>query len=291
MKDTYDELADSIEKAYSKDAKKLIEEQNRLLEQQKVLIRQQIKEEEDKKKTDKERIKEWEAEIKEIDRLIAENKEAAIDAIFGEDINSAIENFADALVEAWAAGEDKATSAKDVVKKMMRQMVTESIKAAIQSSGAMEEIRKKLQQFYADNVFSSWEQDYIYRMAEQLQQQIDNQFGWADGLLTDPQEEAEREGTSRGIATASQESVDENNARLTTIQGHTYGIKAETALIRQSTAAINERMKEIRDLSYTAVEHLADISKNTNELYETNRRLRSMEQSLEDINVTIRKKL
>lgn len=33
---------------------------------------------------------------------------------------------------------------------------------------------------------------------------------------------ASRSGTSSGIATASQESVDENNARLTTIQGHTY---------------------------------------------------------------------
>ena len=61
--------------------------------------------------------------------------------------------------------------------------------------------------------------------------------------------------------------------------------------MRKEAAAIREHMREIVTLSYAAVEHLADISKNTNELYETNRRLRSMEQSLEDINVTIRKKL
>lgn len=293
LEKNYEKLADSIEKAYSKDATKLIEDQNRLLEQQKILIQQQIREEEEKKKTDRERVDEWKNEIEEIDKLISDNKEAMVDAIFGEDISSAIENFSDAIVEAWAAGEDKAESVKDVVKKMMRQMVTESIKAAIQSSGAMERIRQTLQSFYADNVFSGWEQDYIYKMAEDLQKQIDSQFGWADSLMRNPVEsDSEREGVKKGIATASQESVDENNARLTTIQGHTYQIAQDSASMRQSAASVNERMKEMRDLSLTAVEHLAAISKNTAELYETNRRLKSVEESLDEINtrgVIIRK--
>ena len=150
----------------------------------------------------------------------------------------------------------------------------------------MEEIRKKLQQFYSDNVLSGWEQDYIYNMAEQLQKQLDSQFGWADSLMTDPKEdeESEREGVKKGIATASQESVDENNARLTTIQGHTFGIKADTEAMRKEMSAFNANMRELIDLSYTAVEHLAEISKNTAELYETNRRLKSVEESLDDIN-------
>ena len=286
LEKNYDKLARSIDKAFSKDASQLIQQQNTLLEQQKLLIQKQIKEEEDKKKTDHNRIKEWRNEIEEIDQLIQDNKEAAVDAIFGEDVSSAIEDFAESYAEAWASSEDKAESAKDTVKRMMRQMVTESIKAAIQSSGKMEEIRKKLQQFYSDNVLSGWEQDYIYNMAEQLQKQLDSQFGWADSLMTDPKEdeESEREGVKKGIATASQESVDENNARLTTIQGHTFGIKADTEAMRKEMSAFNANMRELIDLSYTAVEHLAEISKNTAELYETNRRLKSVEESLDDIN-------
>lgn len=286
LEKNYDKLARSIDKAFSKDASQLIQQQNTLLEQQKLLIQKQIKEEEDKKKTDHNRIKEWRNEIEEIDQLIQDNKEAAVDAIFGEDVSSAIEDFAESYAEAWASSGDKAESAKDTVKRMMRQMVTESIKAAIQSSGKMEEIRKKLQQFYSDNVLSGWEQDYIYNMAEQLQKQLDSQFGWADSLMTDPKEdeESEREGVKKGIATASQESVDENNARLTTIQGHTFGIKADTEAMRKEMAASNANMRELIDLSYTAVEHLAEISKNTAELYETNRRLKSVEESLDDIN-------
>ena len=166
---SYDKLGESIEKAYSKDASNLINQQNKLLEQQKVLIQQQIREEQDKKKTDNERIKEWQQQIEDINELIENNKEAAVDAIFGEDLKSAIDNFASAYAEAWTNGENKAESAKEMVKNMMRQMVTESIKAATQSSGAMERIRQKLQEFYADNVLSSWEQDYIYNMAEELQ--------------------------------------------------------------------------------------------------------------------------
>lgn len=281
----YEKLSDSIEKAYSKDASQLIDQQNTLLEQQKVFIQQQIKEEEAKKKTDKERIKNWKEEIEEIDKLISDNKEKMIDAIFGEDVESAIENFSDALVDAWAAGENKAESTKDVVKKMMRQMVTESIKAAIQSSGAMEQIRTKLQEFYADNVFSAWEQDYIYRMAENLQHKIDSQFGWADDLMTDPKDEdTERQGTSKSSITASQESVDESNARLTTMQGHTFQIAGDTAAMRQASLAMQERVRELRDMSYEAIEHLEAISRNTFELYETNKRLKSIENGISDIN-------
>lgn len=287
----YEKLAKSVEDAFSKDASKMIEQQNTLLAQQKVLIQQQIQEEKDKKNTDWDRIAEWEARIEEIDELIAENKEKAVDAIFGEDLKSAIENFSSAYAEAWASGGDKAKSAKEVVKKMMQQMVTESIKAAIQSSGKMEEIRQKLQQFYADNVLSGWEQDYIYNMAEQLQAQLDEQFGWADGLMGG-EDESEREGVKKGIATASQESVDENNARLTTMQGHTYTLVQNSNENKAHLAAAREHLREIRELANTSIRHLEDISRNTYQLYETNQRLKRVEDELSDINtkgVVIRK--
>ena len=90
----------------------MIEQNNKLLEQQKILIQQQIREEQDKKKTDDSRIKEWQEQIEEINDVIAENKEKAKDAIFGEDLKSAIDNFANAQAEAWASGEDRAESAK-----------------------------------------------------------------------------------------------------------------------------------------------------------------------------------
>ena len=226
----YDKLGDSIEKAYSKNASRLIEDQNKLLEQQKVLIQQQIREEEDKKKTDKGRIKEWKQQIEDINKVIEDNKEKAKDAIFGEDLKSAIDDFANSYADAWKSGEDRAKSAKNVVRDIMRQMVTESIKSAIQSSKSMEDIRKKLQEFYADNVLSGWEQDYIYNMAEQLQKELDTKFGWADNLMKDEKEGSSQDSTKRGFGTEmTHEDAGELSGRFTAL--HMVGEESKTQLV------------------------------------------------------------
>ena len=242
LEKSYDNLGDKVEEAYSKDASKMIEQQNTLLEQQKAIIQQQIAEEKSKKKVDEERIKDWENQIEDIDKLIGENKDKAIDAIFGEDLKSAIENFADAYADAWANGTDSATSTRDVVKKMMQSMVKESINAAIQSSNAMQKIRDKLKEFFADNVLSEWEQNYVYNMAEKLQEDLDKQFGWAQSLF---EEDQERQAEKKGIATASQESVDELNGRMTAIQGHTFSINETTKLLLSTTQSILQSVMNI----------------------------------------------
>ena len=278
---SYGKLEKSIEKAYSKDASKMIEQNNKLLEQQKILIQQQIREEQDKKKTDDSRIKEWQEQIEEINDVIADNKEKAKDAIFGEDLKSAIDNFANAQAEAWASGEDRAESAKDTVKKMMRQMVTESIKAATESSGAMEKIRDKLKEFYADNVLSGWEQDYIYNMAEELQKEIDRQFGWADSLMKDEVEEPEKEEVSENslkgaYAKASQESID-------LLAGQTGAVRILLEDIRGGMQPIREQMRLIYEMQsrgwedVRAIRELSDkVEKNTDRIAENTREIKEV---------------
>ena len=266
---SYEKLDKSIETAYGKSASSLIEDQNKLLEQQKVLIQNQIKEEQDKKNTDSDRIKEWENQIDEINNLISDNKEKAINVIFGEDLKSAIDNFAEAYADAWASGENRAKSAKDVVKQMMRQMVTESIKAAIKSSNKMEEIRTKLQQFYADNVLSQWEQDYINNMAEQLQQEIDAQFGWADSLMGESST-TEQKSKAGGFETMSQDTATELNGRFTALQLSGEEIKNQmisavislNSLLSVSTNS-NSILNNILNQHVITNSYLEDIAKYT----------------------------
>ena len=286
---SYDKLAKSVEDAFSKDVSKMIEQQNTLLEQQKILIQQQIAEEKSKKNSDSDRIKEWEQQIEDIDELIADNKEKAVDAIFGEDLKSAIENFSDAYAEAWASGSNKAQAAKDVVKKMMQQMVTESIKAAIQSSTKMEKIRAKLQEFYADNVLTDWEQDYIYKMAEELQKELDSQFGWADGLMSGG-EASNQSGTKKGFEAMNQETASELNGRFTAMQLNSEQIKVsvldigvDVKTIRGHIQANSAALDEIRNVSVLALGHLEDISRNTYELFEINERLGKIEKNTRNL--------
>lgn len=288
LKKGYEELDRAINKAFSNDASKLIEQQNELLKQQKILIQQQINEEKSKKNPDDDVIKEWEEQIDEIDLQISDNKDKAIDAIFGEDLKSAIENFAEAYVEAWEDGSNKAQSAKDVVKKMMQQMVAESIKAAIQSSGKMEQIRQKLQEFYAGGILSGWEQDYIYNMAEELQKELDDQFGWADDLMSGNSDG--QDSTKQGFATMSQDSADELNGRFTAIQIDTSNIKSlcdsiliNTQFIVNAVVAMRQNSDEIKNLALVALDYLEAISRNTYELYEMNERLGKIEQNTRNL--------
>ncbi len=254
---SYEKLDKSIQKAYSNEAKSLIEDQNTLLEQQKVLIQNQIKEEEDKKKTDKDRIKDWQEQINDINEAIADNKEKAVDAIFGEDLKSAIDSFSSAYAEAWTSGENRAESAKEVVKRMMQQMVTESIKAAVKASGSMEKIRQKLQEFYADNVLSGWEQDYIYNMAEELQKDLDKQFGWAESLFDKDKRNDPQKATAGGFETMSQETGSELNGRFTALQE--TGVRVEMQVAQQTTA-ITEIKGSISDmrLDIQGISNIAD---------------------------------
>ena len=212
----YDKLGRAIEDAYGQSAADLIEEQNKLLEQKKLLILQQIEEEKEKKNVDDERIKEWLKQVDEINTSIEDNKESILDAIFGEDVKSAIENFVSAWSDAWTSNENRTESARDVIKQMMRKMVETAIKDMIKTSGKMEEIRAKMKEFFADGFFSEWEKDYLYNMADQLQQDLDAKYGANSGLFDDSI--TEQKSTAEGFETMSQDTATELNGRFTALQ-------------------------------------------------------------------------
>lgn len=258
LEKSYDKLGGAVEEAYSTDASELIEQQNELLEQQKILIQNQIAEERSKKDTDEERIKEWENQIDEINKQIEENKEKALDAIFGEDLKSAIDNFATAYADAWANGEDRARTARDVVRNMMRQMVIESIKSAIQSSEAMKKIRERLQEFWLDGVFSAEEQEEAYKMADDLQKYLDDKYGWAGSLLSDNQASTQN-ATSRGFQAMSQDTGDELNGRFTDMQGKMNILVNGMELLRSINMDTRNVTFDIRDIMIQLNGNVADI--------------------------------
>ena len=219
---SYDRLSRSIEKAYSTDAKELIEDQNKLLEQQKLLIQRQIQEEKSKKDPDKKRIKEWEKQYEEITNLIEDNAAKAQDAIFGSDIQAAINDFAEAYADAWAQGEDRAKSAKDFVKNMIKQMVIEAMKADIKEP--MQVIRDKLEEFWEDGIITQTEENIIDEMIKKLNQDLDASFGWADKYFDD-NTASKQQATSRSFQTMSQDTGDELSGRFTDIQGKVTDIR------------------------------------------------------------------
>ena len=77
--------------------------------------------------------------------------------------------------------------------------------------------------------------------------------------------DATREASQEGIATASQESVDELNGRMTAVQGHTYSISENTKLLVANTAAILQSVLNIE----ANTDRLAAVETNIKEVRNT----------------------
>lgn len=262
LQKSYDKLGKAIDKSYSKDASKLIEQQNKLLQQQKLLIEQQIREEEEKKKTDNNKIKEWKDKIDEINETIEDNKEAQIDAIFGAEVQSAIDDFAEAYIEAWAAGEDKAKSMKDVVKKMIKGVVVEMLKADLATP--IEQLRLKIKDMLTDDIIDDYEQAQIDKIIEDLSSNADKKYSWADKYIKEQEEQEEQEeedtrsAQAKGMATMSQDTADKLDGKFTA--GLIYLDKMTT-----SSYDVAGSIKELTRQSYDGwknVEAIKDISRN-----------------------------
>lgn len=279
LKKSYDALGDAIDKAYSTDASELIDQQNDMLEQQNILLQKQIREEQSKKNPDDDRIKAWRDQIAENNKLIQENEEKAKDAIFGADIQSAIEDFADAYANMWDSGNDKAQTSRDLVKNMIKQMIMEAIKMDL--SEPMQKIRDKLQEFWADGIISSSEEDYINQMVENELSAIEDKYGWGNKYLQDSQ--SSQSGTSRGFATMSQDTASELNGRFTDIQGKINILVEQSQFGRSLSIEQLNMTTDIRDIMIQISGNVADIRTFTKVLPEMRDSLASMNRKLDNI--------
>lgn len=274
LEKSYEKLDRAIDKAYSNDAKELIEDQNKMLQQQKILIQQQIREEQSKKRTDNDRIKEWQEQIEEINNTIEDNIAKAQDAIFGSDIQSAISDFADAYAEAWASGEDRAAASKDFVKNMIKQMIVEAMKMDI--AAPMQKVRDMLETFWADNIITPSEEDIINQMIDNIGNQLDNKYSWANKYLTSNKELSSQEASSGEFQTMSQDTGNELKGRFTAIQEYTANIRDDVRLIlAQNGQKLNE-MTNIRDIAIQLNGNVAIIKGHTSHLEEMDDKLGRM---------------
>lgn len=212
-----EKLGRSIEKAYSTDASKLINQQNKLLEQQKVIIQQQIEEERNKKKTDDDRIKDWQKQLEDINAQLEDNKEKAVEAITGTNVMSAIDEFAQAYSEAWATGTNAAEASTKIVQNLIKMAIIEFLKKKL--SPSVEEFMKKLADYMSDGIVSPWEEAELNKLKEKMDAEAQKVFDTSSKYFQeDKNDKYEQTATSGGFEKMSQDSADELNGRFTALQ-------------------------------------------------------------------------
>ncbi len=206
------------------------------LAEQQILIQKQINEEQGKKKTDNGKIQEWQNQISEIAEEMATIINEMLEDIIGFTASDLASELGDAFFEAAKRGEDAMeawhTKVNDIVADIIKRMlITQFLEPEI---GKI--FDKYKQKWFPNGQFAGI--DTVINSAQNMGNDLNrvgdifNQIysGLSQGLqdLFAPTEEASREASEKGIATASQESVDELNGRATAIQGHTFSIAEST---------------------------------------------------------------
>lgn len=130
------ELNSQLKKAEeSGDMYSIYEAQKANLRQQQENIRQQIRAEQDKKKTDNGKIQQWNEQIESITQQIEDLDKAMMETLAGTDVKTAIDEFADALVDAYCKGEDAAEALGQKTKDVLKKAVVEALKREFLAKG------------------------------------------------------------------------------------------------------------------------------------------------------------
>ena len=228
------------------------------------------------------------------DDLIKLSEDTKAMALLGDTLSEAVTNYAAKIKEAKQAELDLAESLLsvswddfyddfvDMIKDMDKtsedfaNSFAEYMRNALVKNLIAEKYKDKLQTLYdkaTDWAKQGTLEDHIDELRQAYKEYAENAQKETEVIdkITGYQADADsREASSSGIATASQESIDELNGRMTAIQGHTYNINANTQMLLQTT---NQILRSVQN-----------IDRNTEELPD---RLSSMESNIKSVKDTV----
>ena len=194
--------------------------------------------------------------------------------IFGDLGNS----MSDALVNAFKNGTSAAEDFNKSVQKMLESFGKQMIFSTM-FSGIIEQANTRMQDVMKDLTLNeeSKFKEYV-NILDTMTTGILSQQGNYNNLMQRYQEmaakkgfnlfsdEANRTGANKGIATASQDSVNELNGRMTAVQGHTYSISENTKILVSNTTALLKAVMHIESETDGMRERLVKIESNSNQI-------------------------
>lgn len=212
-----------------------------------------------------------------------ELKDELYEGLTGISFDSMYDSFIDNLMDMEYSAKDAAEDiseyfAKAMLANKIGDIMSEDLEGWWEKFGAAMENDGTLDENERDALL----EEYLGYMdeAEKWRDEIFAATGYNGGDATS------QDSTKKGYATASQDSIDELNGRFTGVQMAVEQLKVSVGLMafdlrgqRLDVAAIRQHTDEMRGLSLSAINHLADISRNTYQLYEINNRLGKIEKN------------
>lgn len=236
------------------------------LAEQQLLVQKQLNAEESKKKTDSGKVQDYKNKLAELAEEMATLINDMLEDIIGASAEDIAKQLGDAFFEAVKSGEDAMEAWRDkvneIVSDILRRMMIQKL-----LEEPIGQIFDKYKQrwFGTDGRFKGI--DSVIGSMDEFSNDL-NAVGSSFKAIMDelPDElkewflgDEERQASERGIATASQDSVDENNARLTTIQSHTYTIVQGVAELNATGNQILDKLSGIEDNTAKTAETLDEV--------------------------------
>ncbi|WP_320980052.1 hypothetical protein [Bacteroides sp.] len=275
--DAYANIAYTADKALGNEKYASSKDSLNNIAKQQLLIQQQINAENDKKHTDHGKIEDWERQIEELGKQAIAIINDMVEDIIGGSSSDIAKQLSDAFFDAFQNGEDAAEAWGNKV----NEIVADVLKRMLVSKF----LEEPLGQIF-DKYKAKWFKDGQFMGLDAV---IESMSGFANDLnavgddftaiwdaLPDSiknmftvTSDATREASEKGIATASQESVDELNGRATAIQGHTYSISENTKLLVATTNLILQSVLNIESNTDGILSRIENVDKNVKELRDT----------------------
>lgn len=276
--EAYANIAYSADKALGAakydEAKKQLEN----IARQQILINEQIELERSKKKSDDDAIKDWEQKIEELGGQAVDLINELVEDIIGGSVQDITSDLGDAFFDAFKEGEDAAEAwgkkVNDVVADVMRRMLVS--KYLEEPLGEIFDRYK--QKWFKDGNFAGIDAviESMSGFANDLNKVGDDFAAIWDTLpesvrkMFTSTEEVVREASQGVTPSVTQESMDEQNGRLTTIQGHTYSIAESARIVQENSSEIlrsvlaieshTERLESVENNIKSVKNTLDDIS-------------------------------
>lgn len=281
LANAYANMAYTADKALG--AKKYEEANDQLknIAQQQILIQEQIDQEYSKKKTDHGQIQEWKNKIEELGQQALEIINDMVEDIIGDSAEGIAEELGDAFIEAFQSGEDAAEAWGDKVKEIVSDVLKRMLVSKFLEEPLGDIFDKYKSKWFPNGQFAGLDaviasmngfasdlnavgKDFA-EIWNNLPDSVKNMFEVTD--------EAEREASQKGIATADQDSIDELNGRMTAVQSHTFSISEYTkqllttaqALLRsllhieEETDGLHDRMERVENYTKSIHDSVDDI--------------------------------
>ena len=270
----YGNIAYTADKALGGNKYANAREQLENISKQQLLLNEQIKQEEDKKDTDHGAIEDRERQIEELGQQAVQIINEMVEDIIGGTSADIASELGDAFFEAFQAGEDYAEAWGEKVNEIVADVMKRMLISKFLEEPLGEIFDKYKAKWFKDGEFQGLDAiinsmggfasdlnavgEEFATIWENLPDSVKNMF-----TVTD---EASREASQKGIATASQESVDELNGRATAIQGHTFSIAENTKLLLASVNLILRSVLNIEQHTDKISEGFSDVRQNIKEV-------------------------